>query len=1062
MFYLHVSNRTENLLCHMAEVIRTDKQLNFFATELFLIQSQGMERMIGQSLADAFRSFCNFKFFLPLDFLGFIADRLGLGISPDGFTRQILTWRLDGLLRDISGVQYLPLTAYLSGENRDLKRFQLARRLANIFDQYQVMRPEMLIQWESGLLTTSLAAEKWQMDLWCRLLAQPEGQTHRGMQFAQIIDRLNSARDLAGRLPKRISIIGLHTLPPMYLNYLNSLSTHMDIHLFLLSPCRNYWGNVQSRKTQFKQLVKKNDTHMQFGIAIEDHHPLLASLGSQGRDLQNMMLENAQFALEFASYADPLDGGVYADAPLLQRVQADLLEGLLPDVSQEPVAAMDATIQVVSCHSKLRELAVLKDHLLHLLHQDSSLELRDIIVMAPDIQEYAPLIPAVFNDIQHSIADRSLRRRNSVIGAFVKFLDLFNGRFGWSELLDLLRRPVIFPQFQLSLTDLDTLQQWVTGAGIRWGLSGEQRREAGLAEFAETSWQAGLDRLLMGYAIDSNEFIDDVLPFADIEGRGAYALGGLCQFVEVVENAHRDLQDDRSLGDWSEKLQQLVQQLFGEEYEQELVELRSLIAELAGPISVFHADRVGFPVIREWFKQSAKESRSSTGFLRGQLTFCSMLPMRSIPFKAVCLIGLGDGVFPKTDRYDTFDLMGTNFRPGDRSPRADDRYQFLEAVLAARAYLYLSYIGQSIKTNEIIPPSVVVTEFLEVLETGYGVRDIVVRHPLHPFSSRYFEPDGDRKLFSYDGFYCKTAMALQKGAQPAAAWWQGRLDVQKDSMALAEVLRFYTNPQKFFIKNCLGIHLDTGEDLPDDREIFTVAGLDKYAVEEEMIRLERTGKVKDICKKMQIRGEWPLGTSGELAFIEKQQSIEEFIGRVRAQQMGERLADIPLDLAIGSHRLLGMLTNLYENGVMLLRYGKLRGRDLLSGWLHHLVLRRLQPLAETRIVADDCIVCFGGVELGQEQPDLEYMLDTFAEGCRSPSLLYVEPAFVYARQQASARASVAPINKARQAFVQSLEKGYEPEWQLLLGDQEIDSILGDEFEQLCQAILCPIWRAADA
>ncbi len=200
MFYLHVSNRTENLLRHMAEVIRADRQPSFFATELFLIQSQGMERMIGQSMADSFRSFCNYKFFLPLHFLGFIADRLGMGISPDGFQRQILTWRLDGLLRELAGEQYQPLNNYLSGENRQLKRFQLARRLANIFDQYQIMRPDMLEKWARGVLATSHHAEKWQMDLWRRLLAQPGGQIHRTMQFTQIIDRLNSDQDL-GRLP---------------------------------------------------------------------------------------------------------------------------------------------------------------------------------------------------------------------------------------------------------------------------------------------------------------------------------------------------------------------------------------------------------------------------------------------------------------------------------------------------------------------------------------------------------------------------------------------------------------------------------------------------------------------------------------------------------------------------------------------------------------------------------------------------------------------------------------------------------------------------------------------
>ncbi len=1050
MFYLHVSNRTENLLRHMAEVMRFDKQPDLFAKELFLIQSQGMERMVAQTLADEFGCFCNFKFFLPLDFLGFVADRLGMGISPDGFQRQILTWRIDGLLRDLSDEVYLPIVSYLAGDNSELKRFQLARRLANIFDQYQVMRPDMLAKWERGALAGSHPAESWQMDIWRRLLAQTGGEVHRGMQFSKVIERLNGQEDLAAILPKRISVIGLHTIPPIFLNYLNSLSSHMDIHLFLLSPCRNYWGNVESQRTRFKRLARKLTENIQ--PEEEEHHPLLAVLGRQGRDLQNMMLDGANFALEFASYDDPLDGCQYADAPLLHRLQADLLEGMLPDPQPKvaQVAPDDDSIQVVSCHSKLREITILKDHLLHLLHQDASLELRDIIVMAPDIQEYAPLIPAVFRDIQHSIADRSIRRRNSIIAAFLNFLDLFTGRFGWSELLDLLRQPVVFPQFDLSAPDLDALQQWVIGSGIRWGLSGQQRSEAGLPGFAETSWQAGLDRLLMGYAIETDEFIDGVLPFADIEGRGAYALGGLCRFIELVEGSRQDFQRSRPLADWSEILLDIVHQLFGEDNEQELVELRSMVAELAETISPFHFGEVGFKVIREWFNQSAKESRSSTGFLRGQLTFCSMLPMRSIPFKVVCLVGLCDGVFPKNDNHDTFDLMGTDFRPGDRSPRADDRYQFMEALLAARSHFYLSYIGQSIRTNDVIPPSVVVTELLEVLESGYGAKDLIVRHPLHPFSRKYFVDGNQEKLFSYDGYYCKTAEILQRGVQPAAPWWQGELDIESQKVNLFDLLRFYINPQKFFVKDCLGIRLDSGEDLPDDREMFELTGLDKYYVEEQMVRLGLVGKMADVFHKVQTEGQWPLGTSGQLAFKEKQHAVEIFIKRVREQQMGPRLADMPLDFAVGRYRLVGTLSNVHENGVMLIHYGKLRGRDLLTGWIHHQVLKKLVPTANTKIVALDMVISFDGDVDG---PDLEEMLIHFDAGCRAPSPFYIEPAFAYATQLANARSKVSPLDKAVQTFNRNLEKGYEPELQLLLSDSDEDADVWLEFERLCQDIM---------
>ncbi len=1057
MFYLHVSNRTENLLRHLAEVIRTDRQADIFAAELFLIQSQGMERMIGQSLADAFRSFCNFKFFLPLDFLGFIAEKLSMGITPDGFQRQILTWRLDGLLRDLAGEVYQPLIGYLAGENSALKRFQLARRLANIFDQYQIMRPDMLIKWDRGLLATSHPAERWQMDLWRRLLVQPGGEVHRGMLFGQVIERLKSGKNLTELLPKRISVLGLHTMPPIFLSYLNSLSDHMDVHLFLLSPCRSYWGNVQSRQMQYKgmgqKVVDRND------LAAEEHHPLLASLGRQGRDLQNIMLEGAGFALEFASYDDPLDGTEYAAGTLLQRLQADLLEGRLPEESPAMAAAGDDSIQVVSCHAKLREITVLKDHLLHLLHRNPGLELRDIIVMAPDIQDYAPLIPAVFNDIQHSIADRSIRGRNAIIAAFLNFLNLFSGRFGWSELLDLLRQPVVFPQFQLYPADLDSLRQWVTGAGIRWGLSGRQRSEAGLAGFEETSWRAGLERLLMGYAIDTDAYIDGILPFADIEGRGALALGGLCRFMELVEGAQDEFLQSRPLDAWSKLLQRIVQQLFGDENEQELVELRALIVELAESISPFHAGEVEFKVIREWLTQSAKERRSSTGFLRGQLTFCSMLPMRSIPFQVVCLIGLCDGVFPKNDNHDTFDLMATDFRPGDRSPRGDDRYQFLEALLAARSHLYLSYIGQSIRTNEVIPPSVVLTEFLEVLDNGYGVRDILVGHPLHPFSRKYYRDESDAKLFSYNKYACATAVILQQGPRPTVPWWQGRLAEKRETIAFADLLRFYANPQKYFITDCLGIRLDTGEELPEDREIFAVTGLGKYYVEEKMVRAALSGKTADLLKRMQTAGIWPLGTSGQLAFAEKQLEVARFIDKVDEQQMGEKCVDVPFDLNIGDYRLLGMLTNLYENGAMLLRFGKLRGRDLLAGWIHHLVLRTLRPSAQTRIVATDGSIAFNGPAAG---PELSALLAHFDAGSRAPSPFFVEPALSYARQAVNDRARTPPLEKALQELNRRLDKGYEPEWQLLLGGSGQDAQLVVEFERLCRDIMCPILGAADA
>ncbi|MFT5699059.1 MAG: exodeoxyribonuclease V gamma subunit [Desulforhopalus sp.] len=1058
MFYLHVSNRTENLLHQLAEVIRVDKQPDLFSGELFLIQSQGMERMVAQTLADEFSSFCNFQFHLPLDFLSMIADRLDMGITPDGFGRQTLTFRIEQLLTDIEGTEYQPLHYYLQGDNRNLKRFQLSKRLANVFDQYQLMRSDMLLSWEEGVLTTGHVSEPWQMAIWRRLIAQPGGDVHRGMLLHSVIEALTGQDGLTVELPKRIAVIGLHTMPPLFLEYLNALSLHMDVHFFLLSPCQHYWGDVQTKKQQFRSMIRS-------GVApgageFSDHHPLLASLGRQGKDLQSMMLEGADFSLEFTSYESPIQDGGYGEARLLQKVQADLLEGEIRE--GVPVAlSIDDSIQIVSCHSKLRELTVLRDHLLHLLHTEPGLELRDIIVMAPDIQEYAPLIPALFIEIQHSIADRSVRRRNSVFAGFLAFIELFSGRFGWSEVLDILRQPAIFPQFDLSLNDFDSIEYWVTEAGIRWGLSADQRVDSGLRSFEENSWRAGLDRLLMGYASGDDDFIDGVLPFTELEGRGAAPLGGLCRFIDIIDEARISFRVERSLGDWSELLLGYVSHLFGEEGDKELMELRMLVADLGRTMDGFSATTISFDIIREWFNGSAQEKRTSSGFLRGQLTFCSMLPMRSIPFKVVCLLGLNDGKYPTPDTHDNFDLMGEAgvFRLGDRSARADDRYQFLEAILAARENLYLSYIGQSAQTNEKIPPSVVVTELLEVLELYYGAKDLVVHHPLHSFSSKYFVKDGSRRLKSYDNNSCEVAKRLRAEKNETPAWWQGNLEPPGKKVELNSLFLFFNNPQKYFVRHSLGVQLATIEELPEDRETFQIEGLAKYHIEQALIKSKITSPNNDgvrdgFLKKAQVAANWPLGAAGELTFLAKNNEIERFMETVSAQEMGGRCSAVTVNFMVDDYHVQGPLDNIYENGMMIIRYGALRGRDLVSAWLHHLVANRFSSGGDIRtvLVTKDEVFTFISVADG---PSLPLLLDLFFAGQSHPSEFYVEPAFVYAKQMGG-RGTISPLDKATAKLNDQLEKGYEPELELLLQNKVDDSLLGELFEQLATEIMCPL------
>ena len=1048
MFYLHTSNRTKNLLRHLSELIRVQGR-DLFAPEYFLVQGQGMERIISQRTADAFGAWCNFRYLHPLDLFADIAGRLGLATESQAFSRRPLIWRIEALLRDTGDTALAPLAPYLAGENAELKRFQLAWHLASIFDQYQVMRPELLAAWERGRAILRHPTESWQMALWQRLVRKAGDGCHRGAMLQRLIDRLE-ADSSAPQLPRRLSIFGLHTMPPLFLRALRALARLTDVHLHLLSPCSEYWGDLPGRRQWAKRLVGA----VAAGTARPEGpegHPLLVALGRQGRDFQAMLLDQVDFEMQFRSFDDPLAGG---EATVLRRLQSDMLHNR-PGFTVPAAIPADDSLLVVSCHSRLREVAVLRDHVLHWLHNDPGLELRDIVVMAPDIQEYAAIIPAVFADIQHTIADRSLRRKNRAVAAFLAFLDLFDGRFGWAAVLDLLEQDTVASRFGLAATDLDRIRHWVTAVGIRWGLSAEQRQRLDLPAFGQGSWRAGLDRLLMGYAMGSGEMIDDILPYPDIEGGPARALGGLCEFLSLIGEAEREAGRAHDLRRWSELLASYAQRLLADDGSDDLLELQRLLSEIDGGSG--HDGEVVLEVIRAWLENVSAESPSASGFLRGQLTFCSMLPMRSIPFRVVCLLGVNDGAFPGIDRHATFDLMAAGPQLGDRSRRDDDRYQFLEALLAARDRVYLSYIGRSVKTNEPLPPSVVVAELLEVLNRCYGLGpdQLVSRHPLHPFSRRYFT-GREPRLFSYDAEACAAARQFAVASHRQQPWWSGEAGVVPESVSPAEFLRFFRNPQQWFVRTVLGIDLDLAVELPDDDELFALTGLDAYAVDRELVESQLAGNDPTLLARLQDQGRWPLGVAGRLLFEQKSEEIAGLTRDIGEAGMGERLPDRSIDLTVAGLRLRGTLGNLHERGVLLYRNGTCGGRDLLALWLHGLLAAHALG-TEVRVAGVFRDLVLRTTMSSGSRPDLAGFAALFADGCRRPSPLLVEPAWTYVLQLD--KDEFTAMARARARLDDILEKGYRPELDLLLRGRDSREILDEEFAATAMTFLQPLWRA---
>jgi exodeoxyribonuclease V gamma subunit len=1069
MFILHSSNKTENLLVHLTAVIENSPLSSPFAKEVFLIQSQGMERWLSQQLASRFKVFGNYEFLFPGKFFSTLAQKVDSRLNDAAFERNLMHWRIEALLRNLDGDVFLPLTQYLSGENIALKRYQLAQQLAQIFDQYQIMRPDMLEAWQKGRLLYQTSAEQWQQALWQQITGQT-GNKHRGSLWLDVIAKLNGAEEgaFSEQLPERISVFGLNTMPPLFLSYLQGLSRHCQLHLFLLNPAQDYWADLANKRQRIRD---ENCAD----------HPLLSALGQQGREFQEMLLEQARFDFEPESFE-------FGEARNnLQRLQNDILNNR----QSEQLLQADHSISIHACHSRMREVEVLKDRLLHALENDPALELRDIVVMAPDIQVYEPFISAVFDDIQHAIADRSLRLSNNALDAFIRFLHLSQSRFGWQSVLDLLEQPVVYPGFGLSEVDLELIKYWVRDTHVRWGKSAQHKQELGLPELSENTWQAALDRLLMGYAVGSDQdFVKGILPYKDIEGSSASALGGLCDFMQLLFKAGSDLQQAKPLKAWSGQLYYYADQLLAAAEYAERQQLNELLAELSDQLPAVHNDAVDLQVVIAWLEGMVVERKSSNGFLRGQLTFCSMLPMRSIPSKVIALLGMNDGEFPKVDRHPTFDLMALNFRKGDRSHRADDRYQFLEILLSARQQLIMTYIGQSISQNDTIPPSVVISELLEVLPGG---GELIIRHPLQPFSRRYF--DNTSGLFSYSSGDCETAKALAGRTESTSVnlWWQGSIaeEAAAEVIELSELFSFFRHPQRYFMQRQMDLRFSQLRAAAEEREPFSIADLDSYAIYHEWIHEALHDRPLSV-EKLKAQGRWLPGIPGELEFARQQRVIDQFVERIKAKKLGARLDDLPIDLTVNGCRLVGKLSNRFESGSLFYRYADLKGRDFICALLHHLIINQQLSVPNTANMPSDLAsmakvnaAALQGVFSGMQptfllsaDEDLSFLpehcqaeylstlIDIYRLGCTQPNAFFVDPALAYIKQahklNTSSRASKSALDAAVEQLAKAIAQPYEPEFRRLYGnvaDTDIGMLLGESFELHCQNLLQPIWMA---
>lgn len=969
MLHIYTSESLDALADQCSDKLRECRSGDPFHSPWVVVQNKEVRQWLSLQASTKNSIFANVEFVLPSELIWRLY-RLYKPETPKVLPtdRNPLQWRIYEFLISADSDELNSINEFPGFED-ERQAFQLAAQIADVFDLYQMYRPDMTESWKQGKLTTSDPSERWQLWLWRELYnSSMYEMPDRGEAFYELFENLERGTAIPDKLPQNLFLLGLSHFSLPFAMLIKSLSRHSETYFF-----------TQEIKVASQDIFSTpwNDLINQWGsLKIES-----SQLISSEKDKQ----------------------------PVLTVGQN--LYSIFKQLSSDRQAR--EVVEIHSCHNPRREVEVLKDRLLS--HLEDKILPEDVLILVPDMQEYAPLIKSVFS-FNEDEPDIPVFAPSTYIDpeqrSLTELLDFLYGDHTANEFIDLIESELFRSRFDFTEDDLSEIRKWMITNRIHYGID---RLES---SFSMEKLQLAL---FSGYSSETTGFetIYGIAP--DDQISSSEQLNLISRFsscVNLLIDMQSSIGERKSTVQWMDLISGWITQLRSES-----VSLTAGIARLAEQLKVSGSDRpIDFGLMKSWLGAQLMDIQATSSGLGRGVVLSSYIPYRNIPFKFIAVLGLNESVFPRNPVRPEFDLINNDPKPGERITRKDDELLFLEVLNAAQEKLYISYLGQDQHSENERLPSVLIQKLMDVIEES-GDKIDIQREKLHGFNPKYFLSEE-----SFSERRKKLSMATQQGAKAVSTFFDPSLELSEqvipEEVSVHQFVNFFTHPARYFLKQQIGIREGKEEGNPEDRELFSMDGLSTYLLDDLIASgIESGYSNKELKQYFEARGYIPQGIPGERVFNQEWNQINEIWTSV-AELRTEDEMSVEVQLELDELRIQGTIGNIYGNKLILWRPGKERAKDLVQTWLYHLMLLAdYKSDMETFLITKDSrkqkvsVNRFGAVQ--DADTKLTELSRWFVESHQQPGKLCFFPESSKAYYEATLDTKYDPIEKARKEWLGS-------------------------------------------